>query len=242
MRLKTRIWSWTLASFIRIYFHTCRIEVHGLDTEQRLLEKNKRLLWAGWHRGVIYNAYNFRDKKAGLMVSQSKDGHIIASVMHHLNFYNPRGSSSKGGASALDKMIEYINNGNVGGLSPDGPRGPGYKAKPGIIQLAARTGAPLLLYACDASPCYEFNTWDRTFLPYPFSRIVVIYSREPMYIDNNLSTKEYDRLLKEFDSRLNTLTYQARYYVKNHLRGSDPRDIVVPDNYMDYLPRKIIGK
>jgi hypothetical protein len=63
-----------------------------------------------------------------------------------------------------------------------------------------------------------------------------------MYIDKDLSPKEYDRLLKEFDSRLNTLTYQVRYYVKNHLRGFDPRDIVVPDNYMDYLPRKTIGK
>jgi hypothetical protein len=59
-----------------------------------------------------------------------------------------------------------------------------------------------------------------------------------MYVPAGLTEAEYEDLRIEFDRRMNHLAYQARYYVKHRLKGFDPRDIEVPVNYLDYLPRR----
>ncbi len=241
MHRRDRLWSWALASLIRCYFKTCRIEIYGGEVEAGILSREGRLLVAGWHRGMIVNAYHFRDRQAGLMVSSSRDGDLIAAVMRHLNFYNPRGSSTRGGTAALDELVDYVRQGHPGGLSTDGPKGPPYVSKPGIIKLAARSQAPLLPYACDAWPCYEFNSWDRTFLPLPLSRIAVLYDREPLYVEEGLGREDYARLLTELDGRLNRLSYQARYHVRQYLPGRDPRDLPLPEDPLAYLPRRQVA-
>lgn len=141
-------------------------------------------------------------------------------------------------SAALQNLVQYIKDGNVGGFTPDVPVGPPYIAKPGIIQLASRSASPLLQFAWDAHSSWEFNSWDRTILPLPLSRIVVLYSREPIYVPSGITDKEYEELRNKIDSILNTLSYQARYCVKNNIKGVDPRDIPAPINHMEYLPRK----
>lgn len=231
-------YAWSGAAFIRSYFKIMRIEIFGRELETALLARRKDVLYAGWHRGVLYYAYHYRDRGGAGIISQSADGELIALVCRHLGITGFRGSSTRGGGEALHDLIAYIQAGHIGGFTPDGPVGPPYVSKPGIIQLAARTGGPLLAFCWDAHPSIEFNSWDRTILPLPFSRIAVLYDREPMYIPTGLTDKEYEELRVEFDRRMNHIAYQARYYVKNKLKGIDPRDIEVPANYLDYLPRR----
>jgi lysophospholipid acyltransferase (LPLAT)-like uncharacterized protein len=230
--------AWAGAAFVRAYFKIMRIEVFGREVETALLAKRKDVLYAGWHRGLLYYAHHYRDRGAAVIISKSNDGEFMALACRHLGIKGVRGSSTRGGVEALHGLIAYIKAGHVGGFSPDGPVGPPYISKPGIIHLAAHTGGPLLAFCWDASPSFEFNSWDRTILPLPFSRIAVLYGREPMYVPAGLSNAEYEDLRIEFDRRMNHLAYQARYYVKNKLKGIDPRDIEIPANYLDYLPRR----
>jgi Uncharacterized protein conserved in bacteria len=231
-------YAWTGAAFIRSYFKIMRIEIFGREVETALLAQRKDVLYAGWHRGFLYYAYHYRDRGGAGIISQSSDGELIALVCRHLGIHGFRGSSTRGGGEALHDLVDYIKTGHIGGFTPDGPVGPPYVSKPGIIQLAVRTGGPLLAFCWDASASYEFNSWDRTILPLPFSRIAVLYDREPMYVPSGLTETEYEDLRSEFDRRMNHLAYQARYYVKNKLKGFDPRDIEIPANYLDYLPRR----
>ncbi|MCE5265261.1 MAG: lysophospholipid acyltransferase family protein [Deltaproteobacteria bacterium] len=225
------------AALIRSYFKIMRIEIFGREVEAELLASRRDILYAGWHRGFLYYAYHYRDRRGAGIISQSRDGELIALVCKRLGIHCFRGSSSRGGPAALRDLVDYIRAGHIGGFTPDGPVGPPYASKPGIIQLAARTGAPLLAFAWDASPSYEFNSWDRTILPLPFARIAVLYDRKPISVPSGLTDEEYDSIRVEFDRRMNHLVYQARFYVKNKLRGIDPRDIDVPAHYLDYLPR-----
>lgn len=238
MNIREELWACFLAMFIRTYFKTCRIEIFGKDIDQKIRAEKPNLLYTSWHRGVLFHAYNFRDRHGAVMVSKSKDGQKIDAILRKLGFYTARGSSSRGGSTALDELIKYVEKGVPAGLTPDGPKGPPYKSKIGIIMLAARAESPLLPYAWDAYPSWEFNSWDRTILPLPFSKVVALYDREPMYIPKGLSEERYEELRNELDKRLNILTYQARYYVRNGLRNMDPRDIKIPDNYMEYLPTR----
>lgn len=230
-------YAWLGAAFIRSYFKIMRIEIFGREVEAELLASRRDVLYAGWHRGFLYYAYHYRDRHGAGIISQSRDGELIALVCKRLGIHGFRGSSSRGGPAALHDLVDYIRAGHIGGFTPDGPIGPPYASKPGIIQLAARTGAPLLAFGWDALPSYEFNSWDRTILPLPFARIVVLYDREPLSVPSGLTAEEYESIRVEFDRRMNHLVYQARFYVKNKLRGIDPRDIDVPAHYLDYLPR-----
>ena len=231
-------YAWLGAGFIRSYFKIMRYESFGREVETELLSQRKDVLYAGWHRGFLYYAYHYRDRQGAGIISKSMDGELIALVGQRLGIHPVRGSSTRGGPEALRDIVDYIQAGHIGGFTPDGPVGPPYVSKPGIIQLAVRTGSPLLTFCWDAHPSWEFNSWDRTILPLPFARIAILYDREPMYVPSGLSNDAYEALRIEFDRRMNYLAFQARYYVKNKLKGIDPRDIVVPDNYLDYLPRR----
>ena len=238
MELWKNLYAWAGAAFIRSYFKIMRIETFGREVETALLAQRRDVLYAGWHRGFLYYAYHYRDRGGAGIISQSRDGELIAVVCRRLGIHGFRGSSTRGGRDALHDLVNYIKDGHIGGFTPDAPLGPPYVSKPGIIQLAARTGGPLLAFCWDASPSWEFNSWDRTILPLPFARIAVLYGREPMYVPSGLSPGEYEDIRIEFDRRMNHLAYQARYYVKNRLKGIDPRDIAVPENYLDDLPRR----
>jgi len=230
--------AWLGAAFIRTYFKLMRIETFGRELELELLAERRDVLYAGWHRGFLYYAYHYRDRQGAGIISQSRDGEIIAMVCKSLGIHSMRGSSTRGGSEALNALVDYIRAGHIGGFTPDGPVGPPYVCKPGIIRLAARTGSPLLAFCWDAWPSHEFNSWDRTIFPFPFARLAVLYDRAPLYVPDGLSDEDYEGYRLEFDRRMNHLAYQARCYVKKHLKNLDPRDIPVPENYLDYLPRR----
>ncbi len=224
------------AAFISALCSTCRVEVFGGEIETSLLRERKDILFPCWHRGIFYYAYHFKNCGGATLISESKDGEIIARIIDRLGMKSFRGSTTKNGTKAMNDLVEFIKQGHYGGFTPDGPIGPPYVSKPGIIQVAARTGSPLVPFAWDARPSFEFNSWDRFVLPLPFSRIAVVYDFEPMYVPQGLSTLEYEELRKEFDRRMNILNFQARVYVKNRIENMDPRNISPPDNYMEYLP------
>ena len=82
-----------------------------------------------------------------------------------------RGSSSRLGREAATALVEVQREGNDIGITPDGPRGPCYDFKPGAVIVPRRTGAPLLLVGGEFDPAWRMRSWDRFYLPVPFSRV-----------------------------------------------------------------------
>jgi hypothetical protein len=56
-------------------------------------------------------------------------------------------------------------------ITPDGPRGPCYDFKPGAVIVPRRTGAPVILVGGDFTRAWRLGSWDRFYLPLPFSRV-----------------------------------------------------------------------
>ena len=229
--------SWLGAKFITGLCSTCHIEVFGQEIEHELLKTRKDLLFPCWHRGIFYYAYHFRGCGGSTLISQSKDGEIIASIINHMGMIAMRGSTTRGGHEALEGLVDFIKQGHYGGFTPDGPIGPPYVSKIGTIMMAARTGSPLVPFGWDAYPSHEFNSWDRLSMPLPFSRIAALYDREVIFVPEGLSEEAYEKIRLNFDFRMNVLNYQARFYVRNKLKGIDPRDIEVPTDFIHYLPK-----
>lgn len=217
---------------MHLIFFSCRKEVFGLDTFEKLLREQKgKLMGASWHRGIFFVIYYFRNRDAAVMSSRSGDGNFITAVLRRFGFFTPRGSSGKGkgGGVALKQFIGYINQNHLGGLAVDAPKGPPYVSKPGIIAAASRTGAPLLPLMWYATPNYRIRSWDRTIIPKPFSRLVLVFDREALYIPTDATQADIETCRDRLDQRLLRLTHQTDHWFECRDRYADPRDIPVPE-------------
>lgn len=104
------------------------------------------------------------------MVSRSFDGEYIARIIEKLGFIAVRGSSSRGGASALLGLKSQLEQGAPVAFTIDGPRGPKYVAKPGPVLLSRATALPMATFYVALSDAWVLNTWDALMIPKPFSK------------------------------------------------------------------------
>lgn len=156
------------ALLIRALGRSWRITREGPDP----FASSEPFVGALWHQGMLVAAYAFRGRGVAVPVSQSRDGDLIDAVLRRLGFAaSPRGSSSRGASSLLRSMIRLIGRGTVVAVLPDGPRGPAREAKPGVVALAASSGARLVPVGVAAQPALRFGSWDRAILPLPFARV-----------------------------------------------------------------------
>jgi lysophospholipid acyltransferase (LPLAT)-like uncharacterized protein len=105
------------------------------------------------------------------MVSQSKDGEIIAGALSVFGFPLVRGGSSRGGAEALQRAEEGVLSGLSPVLAVDGPRGPAGVPKPGAVRLALTTRRPIVVVRVTASRAWRARSWDRFLVPWPFATL-----------------------------------------------------------------------
>ncbi len=234
--LKTRILAFLGSCLVwiivNVLFMTCRKSIFGEDVYKELIKKhNKKVLSSSWHRSIFYTIYYFRNMNATIMASRSRDGDFISAILKRFGYYAPRGSSGKGkgGKDALDSFIEHVDRGNIGGLATDAPTGPPYISKHGILYAAAKTGAPIIPHIWYAQPNTRINSWDRSIIPKPFSKLIMIFDREPIYIPKDVSYEQIEEYRLQLDQRMLSLTYQADHWFELCDKYTDPRDIPVPD-------------
>lgn len=187
-RLAVRVAGVVVAVALRVLGATWRVERHGGDP----LDRDTPFLGVIWHAGLFCAAHRFRDRDIAIAVSQSRDGDRIDAVLMQLGFApSPRGSSSRGGVAALAGLIRTARDGRSLGLLCDGPRGPARLCKPGIVAAARATGLPVYPIGIAARPALRFPSWDRTFLPLPFARVVYDYA-SPLVIPREVARDEVE--------------------------------------------------
>ena len=133
------------------------------------------VVYAFWHRCLLSCAYYFRGQRIAILISRSFDGELIARTVERLGFIAIRGSSSRGGAAALRQIAEEYGRGTRCAITADGPRGPNMVAKPGTAQLAQLVGTWVGTFYVFPLRAWELKTWDRFFIPKPFSRVLITW-------------------------------------------------------------------
>jgi len=163
-------------------------------------------IYATWHSGLAIMLYVMKGRNISALVSRSGDGEYVARVLRMFGFNTVRGSTSRGAAQSVMKLVEQGQRGFHLAITPDGPRGPARKVQPGVVYLAQKTGLPVLPLGVGLSRKITFNSWDKFELPLPFGRAAVVYG-EPLKIE------EGDRLEEkaaELEAVLNRLNEEAR--------------------------------
>ena len=190
---------------INLIFGTMKIRVLGFEAVQKLVE-SKRIIFAFWHSRILMVSYLYQGWGAAILVSQSKDGEIIAQILNRQGHRIVRGSTSQGGTRAMAHIIRILKKDQcTGGITPDGPRGPRYKVQPGVITLGKKTGYPVIPITYSARKIKVFDSWDRFILPAPFTSGTFIYG-DPLFVPKDSTLKEEKALCMQLENELNRIT------------------------------------
>ena len=161
---------------IRLYTRTYRMTVVNEQEWVDHLKAGGTVLLCSWHQqffSAIRHFQSYAPYRPALMISKSKDGDIIARVAEKSGWHAVRGSSSRGGGSALKEMVERLRQSRLAGHVVDGPKGPAGIVKAGAISLARATGAVIVPMFTSADRAWYFNSWDRFMIPKPFARVTL---------------------------------------------------------------------
>ena len=224
------IFGWVSKLFATLWLGTCRISEYGRETEEEYLKEhpNKGLLYASWHRGLFFVIYWYRNQNVVSIASASEDGELAAQAAKRFGWVTVRGSSSRGGRKAYREMEELVRQGFKGGLVVDAPRGPRFVSKLGIIYLAKRTGLPIVPVIWSADRFWKLNSWDRTIIPKPFSKIVALFADKFIVVPTDASREKCEQYRQKLDHTLNFIMYQADHF-HSFDQLTDPRQVDVPD-------------
>ena len=161
------------APVIRALAATWRWHVEGYAHYESIVASGRQPIMAFWHGRILPATVFFKNRGIVVITSQNFDGEWIAGIIRRFGYGTARGSSSRGGARALVQLRRDLAAGHPAGFTLDGPRGPARVAQPGAVFLAGATGYPILPFHFEASRFWEMNSWDRTQVPKPFSRVAL---------------------------------------------------------------------
>jgi lysophospholipid acyltransferase (LPLAT)-like uncharacterized protein len=167
----------------RLYSEDPAALEHSLAKLNRLTpEPGEAFLCAFWHQDGLSLLPYCSKRNIVAMVSGSKDGTIMATVLEGFGYLTTRGSSSRGGVKAFVASLKMIRKGYHFTTPVDGPRGPIHKTKEGVIRLAEKSGQPILPFrAWPRQYITIWKAWDKAKLPLPFARIDIVIGRPDMY-------------------------------------------------------------
>lgn len=187
---------------IKLIHLTLKIETH-YDDEYR---KEEQYIYSFWHNKIYTSIviFDFLEKKVGL-ISSSKDGEILNEIMKRYGFESVRGSSGKKGIRSLLGVLKMIKQGYNFGTASDGPRGPIFQAKPGMLYIAEKSGLGFVPVGAAYKRKWTLKTWDSLEIPKPFTKMVVYFGK-PIRINSENNNEE---MIEYVNNEMNNINDKA---------------------------------
>jgi hypothetical protein len=202
-------------ALIRAWWWSCRVvRIVGIEHLDAALARAPSLVPCYWHQHQLYCGKFLVEQRgrgltAGWLISPSVDGELGAMMVRRFGAAVIRGSSTHTGARALRDYYQALVRDNVSPvITPDGPRGPRFRFKPGALLLAQMSGRPILPMSYAASRAWLIK-WDKFVIPLPFSRIAIAIG-PPRYVPRAMSAAALTQLQGQMEEELKRLYGVAR--------------------------------
>src|SRR5881275_2263071 len=114
--------------------------------------------------------------RMALLISRHRDGSYLAELSERWGYRVVRGSSQRGGDVGLLGLVRHLRQGGEVALTPDGPRGPAERMKPGALAAAQHANALVIAAGARTSSAWWIRSWDQFCLPRPFAAVEIVYS------------------------------------------------------------------
>ena len=174
--MKQKLLGFLIWIIYRLLSMTWRLTLVEPPSLQKSFQDQSSVLFAHWHGDELGILYLLKPYNVCAMISTSQDGAIMDRVVRLLGARTSRGSSTRGGISALRGILRLAQEGWSPSVAVDGPKGPYHKVKPGIFEIAKLTGGEIFPLTVACSSAWVFSkAWNKTFLPRPFAKLQVVF-------------------------------------------------------------------
>jgi len=181
---------------IRFLFSTMSIKEIPDGYSQNLERQGKHAIYAFWHAHMLLPAYVGRQRNVKVLISQHRDGEYIAQIVQKLGYSVARGSTTRGGAKALLKMIKKIKEESIS-LA---------------ILLGQKTQYPIIPVMIYLAKYWELPSWDRFCIPKPFSKARIFYGN-PIMVPPKLEKSDVEEYRVSLERALVKLGNEAERMV-----------------------------
>lgn len=200
---------WLGSLYIRFVHATGSWRVVNGGHAEALWDQDKPFILAFWHGRILMMPKSWRSSvPIHMLISQHRDGQLIARTVAHFGIDTVAGSTTRGGSAALRAMLKFLKAGECVGITPDGPKGPRMRASSGIVNVARLAGVPVLPATFSARRRRLLGSWDRFAVALPFSAGVFVWG-DPIVVSRDASDGELERLRLEVEASLNAITVEA---------------------------------
>lgn len=221
--------AWVYRVYMSLVWHTSRIESYGVGRAIRAMVEHRRVVVAIWHDNAVLAPRAYRELSPTTLASRSDIGEVITAVLKLHGYHVFRGGSSRGRSRRTPVLPQLV--GHVKGrqevmlaLTVDGSSGPARVCKPGIIALSCETGAPIYATHVACRPALRLPSWDRTRVPLPFGKIVIVLEGPILSKKHPIDADEFRRLREQTQLLLDDTARRAERCVSGQtLAPPDPR-------------------
>lgn len=203
-RILIHLADWSFFTAIKLIGMTIRFESEGENGLKAIETAGKLPIYAVWHDRIFLGTAYLKGRGIVFLTSQSFDGEYIARFLQRFGYGAIRGSSTRGGARGLVEMIRGMSRGLPMGFTVDGPKGPRYEVKSGVVLLAKKTGNPILPFIVHPRRYWTINSWDRLQIPRPFTRALMVFGR-PIYVEADASGERIESATVDLQNELDRL-------------------------------------
>jgi hypothetical protein len=209
------------ASMVRAWLGTIDLRVSFYDPTVDPVHPD----WSGqkiyvfWHEYILLPLAFRGHSNLVMLLSRHHDAEILSHVAGFMGFGTVRGSTSRGGASALREMLRKSRHMNLT-ITPDGPRGPRRILAPGPIFLASKLQMPLVLLGLGCDRPWRAKSWDRFAIPRPYTRARAVVS-PALHLPAGLDRDGLEHYRLQSETLLNRLTLEAEAWAESGTRKID---------------------
>jgi lysophospholipid acyltransferase (LPLAT)-like uncharacterized protein len=180
---KYRLLGWVMYIYATAVWRTAKFRAVGLEQLMAAKDSGRPLIIALWHglTGMVFGFVATRlNQKLLVIVPDDHRGATLSVAIHREGgetFPISMDVASMVAARRLLALIREMKRGGTLFLNPDGPDGPAHSPKEGVVHIARKSSALLLPAAAFTTTCFRVPRWDRYVVPFPFSRITVVFCK-----------------------------------------------------------------
>lgn len=201
-----RLLCWVGSLYIRLVGASGRWTIENGALAERMWDEGRPFILAFWHGRILMMPRIWRpNQPIHMLISQHRDGQLIARTVSHFGIETVAGSSTRGGGAALRAMVKALKAGICVGITPDGPRGPRQRASDGIVALARLSGCPILPATFAARRRRVLGSWDRFVVALPFSGGVFVWG-DPIIVPPESDAAAMAQARLAVEDSLNAIT------------------------------------
>jgi lysophospholipid acyltransferase (LPLAT)-like uncharacterized protein len=160
---------------LNVLGRTWRFRSRNGEAVRELRKDKKAFIFSLWHGHLLPLLWFHRDEGVKVLISEHRDGELVARAAESLGYGLIRGSTTHGANRALISLVRELEAGNEIAITPDGPRGPANTFAPGALIAAQRVDCHILPVAIAVDRAWRLRSWDRFMIPKPFARVTVAY-------------------------------------------------------------------